>query len=161
MRKEKTITIKDRDNELTFKIREMPATRLESWLLRAGLLLAGSGAFDGADVRDASEAINKAGAVLSKGGISSLANIDIEKAQPLLEELLACCTRIDAGIEQQLTPEITDSIIEDVKTLFTLRKEALLLNCGFFLGGEKSESEKEKKLEVQSQRKILVHSKQQ
>ena len=135
MRKEKIVVLNDRGNELTFKIREMPAMKLESWLLRAGLLLAGTGAFDGKDVATPGEAIQKAGAVLSTGGISALANIDYEKAQPLLDDLLACCTRTDAGIEQRLTPETVDGIIEDVRTLFALRKEALALNVGFFTEG--------------------------
>ena len=58
MRKEKVITINDRGNELTFKIKEMPALQLESWLIRAGLLLVGSGAFDSAEVTDAGDALN-------------------------------------------------------------------------------------------------------
>lgn len=33
MRKEKTVTLNDRGNELTFRIKEMPATRLERWLV--------------------------------------------------------------------------------------------------------------------------------
>ena len=135
MRKEKIITLNDRGHELTFKIREMPALKLESWLMRAGLLLAGTGAFDGKDVTSAGEAISRAGKVLSQGGISALAQIDYEKAQPLLDDLLACCTRTDAGIEQRLTPETVDGIIEDVRTLFALRKEALALNVGFFTDG--------------------------
>jgi len=138
MRKEKLITLNDRGNEMTFKIREMPAMKLESWLARAGLLLAGTGAFDGKEVATPGDAIQKAGAMLSQGGISALANIDYEKAQPLLDDLLACCSRVDAGIEQKMTPETVDGIIEDVRTLFALRKEALLLNMGFFMGGESS-----------------------
>lgn len=140
MRKEKIITLNDRGKDLTFKIREMPAMKLEAWLIQAGLLLAGTGAFDGKDVSTPGDAIQKAGAVLSQGGISALANIDYEKAKPLLDDLLACCTRTDAGIEQRLTPDTVDAIITDVRTLFALRKEALTLNLGFFMGAGASDT---------------------
>ena len=159
MRKEKTVILNDRGNELTFKVREMPATQLESWLLRAGLLLAGTGAFDGKDVTNANEAIAKAGAVLSNGGISALASLDYIKVQPLLDELLGCCIRTDAGVEQRLTPDTVDGIIEDVKTLFALRKEALSVNLSFF-GKEDlfNTHNDESLLQEQSKQKISVRS---
>ena len=50
-RKEITVTIPDRDRDLTFRIREMPATKLERWVLRALLLLSKSGR--GADAEEA------------------------------------------------------------------------------------------------------------
>ena len=37
------ITIEDRGNPLHFIIEEMPATKLESWIIRALLLVAGAG----------------------------------------------------------------------------------------------------------------------
>lgn len=43
MRRCETIEIQDRDTILTFKITEMSATQLESWIYRALLLLAGAG----------------------------------------------------------------------------------------------------------------------
>ena len=42
MRKETIITIQDREQELTFKIREMPVAQRETWLGRALLLAADS-----------------------------------------------------------------------------------------------------------------------
>lgn len=135
MRKEKTITIDDRGNALTFKVREMPATRLESWIIRAGLLLAGTGLLDtgGKDApQDAGEVMSAAGKALAENGLAALGKVDYDAAKPLLDELLACCTRVDAGMEQQLTPDVADGIIEDVRTLFALRKEALAVNFGFF-----------------------------
>ena len=47
MRKETVVTIEDRGNPLTFTIREMPATQLERWIIRAMLLLAGSEGLEG------------------------------------------------------------------------------------------------------------------
>lgn len=159
MRHEKIFTVTDRGNELTFKVKEMPARKLESWLIRAGLLLVSSGAFDSKDVTDAGDALRKAGTLLSKNGISALANIDYEKAQPLIDELLTCCYNVVDSVDYQITNETIDGIIEDVKTLFQLQKEALLINVGFFLD-EKSVDVLQSPIQsqAQSKRKISVRS---
>ena len=127
MRKETVVTIEDRCNPLTFTSREMPATQLERWIIRAMLLLAGSEGLEGL-----SGGVENAGKYLSEHGLKALANVEYEKAQPLLDELLACCARTDAGIEQRCTPDSVDGYIEDVRTLFKLRVESAKLNFGFF-----------------------------
>lgn len=129
-RKESLITIQDRDQELIFTIREMPATKLESWIIRALLLLAGSGAQvpGGTDIK-------AAGAFLAEKGLAALGNVDFEKAGPLLDELLGCCSRVIGRVEERCTPESVDAYILDVTTLFRLRMEAVKLNLGF-LGPE-------------------------
>lgn len=129
-RKEITVDIQDREQLLTFKIKEMPATKLESWIIRALLLVAGSGA----QVPDGSD-IKAAGAFLAEKGLTALGNIDFEKARPLLDELLGCCSVMLEKLEKRLTPDTVDDHIQDVKTLFLLRKEAVKLNLGF-LGPE-------------------------
>lgn len=142
MRKEKTIVIDDRGRSLTFKIREMSALRLESWIARAGILLAATGILDETrvDVRNAGEIAAGVARAVGESGISALGRLDYDKARPLLDELLACCSRVDAGVEQPLTPDVLEGFIEDVRTLFTLRKEALALNFGFFAQGGPSAS---------------------
>lgn len=135
MRKEKVIVLNDRGRELTFKIREMPATRLESFIIRAGLLLAGSGLLKSGGnpaSMDAGAAIDAAGKAIAEGGLSALAQLDPAKVQPLLDELLGCCSHMVDGMGHPLTPETVDGVIEDIKTLFALRKEALILNFDFF-----------------------------
>ena len=144
MRKEKTIVIDDRGRSLTFKIREMSALRLESWIARAGILLA-TGILDETrvDVRNAGEIAAGVARAVGESGISALGRLDYDKARPLLDELLSCCSRVDAGVEQPLTPDVLEGFIEDVRTLFTLRKEALALNFGFFAQGGPSASVKD------------------
>jgi hypothetical protein len=129
-RKEITIDIQDREQLLTFKIREMSATKLESWIIRALLLVAGSGALapGGSD-------LGTLGAYLAEKGPTALGNVDYEQAKPLLDELLACCSRVVERVEERCTPESVDNYILDVKTLFRLRMEASKLNLGF-LGPE-------------------------
>lgn len=129
-RKEVIITIEDRGQPLTFKIREMSAIRLESWIIRALLIIAGSGTQvpEGSDIR-------AAGAFLAEKGLGAFSNIDFDKAQPLLDELLGCCSRVVEKVEERCTPQSVDNYIMDVTTLFKLRMEAIKLNLGF-LGPE-------------------------
>ena len=145
MRKEKNIVIDDRGKSLTFKIREMSALQLEGWIARAGILLAGTGILDETrvDVRNAGEIAAGVARAVGESGISALGRLDYDKARPLLDELLSCCSRVDAGVEQPLTPDVLEGFIEDVRTLFTLRKEALALNFGFFAQGGPSASVKD------------------
>ena len=145
-RKSITLTLQDRDQELTFKIKEMSAVQLEGWMCRALLLMAGSGIQvpNTADIR-------AAGAYLAEKGLVALGNVDFEKAQPLLDELLGCCSRVVEKVQERCTPATVDAYIQDVKTLFTLRMEALKLNLGFsmpdieklsgYLGARSTETE--------------------
>lgn len=148
MRKEKTVTIDDRGTSLTFKIREMPALKLESWILRAVMLLASSGLLDrklaakakeAANSMQTAEAMSSVGSFVTEHGLKALGSVDYEKAEPLLAELLACCSRVDGGVEQRLdNPVVVEGIISDVRTLFKLRKEAFALNFDFFAQGSQS-----------------------
>ena len=126
MRKEKIITIQDRGQELTFKIREMSAAQLESWVIRAVMLAAGSGV----QVPGSAD-IKAAGAYLAENGLAALGNIDFEEARPLLDELLGCCSRLVERVEERCTPKTVDNYIFDVTTLFRLRMEAIKMNLGF------------------------------
>lgn len=127
-RKEKTITIKDRDNELTIYIIEMPATRTEAWINRLLCVLASSGI-------EVPKGANMSGAVshLSKVGAAALNNLDYEKIRPLYDELMGCCENVlSNGDKVKLTPETVDAVIEDFTTLYKLRMEVLKLHFGFF-----------------------------
>lgn len=127
-RKEIIIDIQDREQLLTFKIREMPASRLERWIARIILLLAGSGV-NLPSVDD----IGAAGEFVMENGLSALASVDFEKAEPLLDELLGCCSRVIERVEERCTPQSVDAYILDVTTLLKLRMEALKLNLSFLL----------------------------
>lgn len=157
MRKEKTVIVNDRGRELTFTIREMPATKLEAWIVRAGLLLAESGLASGllesgdatrVEMMDAGAVLQTAARLVASGSsgggrgwgdlLAALGRVDYEKARPLLDELLSCCTL--AGSVSPLTPDTADGVLEDVRSLFTLRKEALALNFAFFGAAGPSDS---------------------
>jgi hypothetical protein len=134
-RKETIVKIQDRDQDLTFKIREMSATKLESWIIRVLLLVAGSGAVSS---RLPGAMIKEISALPAEKALAALGNVDFEKARPLLDELLGCCSRVTQNVEEHCTPDSVDAYILDVTTLFNLRVEALKLNLGF-LGPEVAE----------------------
>lgn len=142
MRKEKTVIIEDGGRQLTFKIRQMPALQLEDWIEQAALLLVGTGLLDGekTDIHNVGDIATSIGRTLATSGLAAFGKLEFEKVRPLRDALLTCCTRVDAGIEQPLTPDTLDGFIEDVRTLFKLRKEAIAINFGFFARGGQSVS---------------------
>lgn len=148
MRKEKRIVVNDRGRELAFVVREMPATKLESFIVRGGLLLAASGLAQGllggqnGEAPDVAHVMQAAGRLVERQGadlLRAVGSLDYEKARPLLADLLGCCTL--EGSVAPLSAETADAVIEDVRTLFTLRKEALVLNLGFFAAAGPSVSQ--------------------
>jgi len=133
MRNEKTIELEDRGNKLTFKVREMSATQLEDWTMRAVLVLAGAGS----DI-PANGGVEGIGRYLAEHGLAAIGAVDYQKAKPLLDEMLGCCSRVIDRMEEKVTPETADAYIEDMSTLFKLRMEALKLNFSFFGNGSQS-----------------------
>ncbi len=131
MRKSVEIKLEDRGQDLTFRIEEMPATRLESWIIRAVLLLAGAGLAEAPGRFD----LKEAGAFLAEKGLSVLGRVDYDQAKPLLDELLGCCHRVVGKAEERISPANIDDHIKDVGNLFRLKAEALKVNLGFLSGG--------------------------
>jgi hypothetical protein len=131
-RKETIITIDDNGNALKFRVKQMPATKLYDFIVRALLTLAASGLnLSGEDD------ITSAGRYLREHGLAALSKVEYSKAKPLLDELLACCSRItEGGVEQLCTPDIMDGFISDARTIFKLQLEAVKLNFSFFGQGE-------------------------
>ena len=135
MRNEKTIELEDRGNKLVFKVREMSATQLEDWTMRAVLVLAGAGS----DI-PANGGVEGIGTYLAEHGLAAIGAVDYAKAKPLLDEMLGCCSRVVDKMEERVTPETADAYIEDMSTLFKLRLEAFKVNFSFFGNGGQSSS---------------------
>jgi hypothetical protein len=66
--------------------------------------------------------------------MESLANKPFERVQELLDEMLSCISRVNGGVETQLTPDNVDGFIESPMTLFKLRAEVFKAN-NFFQNG--------------------------
>ena len=112
-----TLKLDDAGHELSFVIEKMNAFQAERWLIRAGLLL-GKAALSANDVKD------------YRGLIAALCQVDYEKAAPLLDDLLACCS-VQVGKMKKKVSD--DGMIQSPLTLLTLRVEALKANFGFLL----------------------------
>ena len=122
MLKEQEIILQDGGEQKKFRIRQMPATKAEAWVLKMIFLLGGEAELDKLD--DPIAIFN------------AIANKPFEKVQELLDKLLACVSRVhDGGIETQLTPDNVDGYVEDMPTLLKLRVEAFKFNNFFQKGG--------------------------
>lgn len=127
MRKEKEIKIEEgRDAGKVFKITEMPAFQQDSWATRM-LVAMGSKLTGG---------LASLATISLQDIASSFFKMDYKVSEPLLQELLDCCSYKKEGTLVVLKKDMVDSIIEDWQTLQTLRMEALALNFGFFEEGD-------------------------
>lgn len=137
MRKEEIITINDRGNELTFRIREMPATQLEGWLFRVGTALASTGFAKTEDIADGIDTTKYIANFLVKDGLRFLGNLDYEKVvKPLVDDLYSCVEQKVGEAYLAVTADNIDSKVEDIRSLFAIQKAVITLHLGFFgLGG--------------------------
>ena len=139
MRKESIITIKDAGRDLKFKVRQMSATETEEWLLKLLLMAASSGGAVNADMSDGGFAA--LWTAIKANPLKIIGALKYDEAKPLYDKLLSCCKRIDGKIEIDCDPTMIDTFVEDVRTLFTLRLEALKLNFSFLGGDAPSDSQ--------------------
>ena len=131
MRKEIEVTIEEgRDAGKKFKITEMPAFQMDRWATRALIALG----------KSQKGGIAALGAMNVQDIISAFTELEFEKAEPLLQELLECCAFIKDGTSVQMKKEFVDGVVEDWTTLFRLRVESLKLNLGFFEQGDGSDT---------------------
>ena len=137
MRKSVTLTIKDRDHEKIFVITEMSAVQLESWLIRAGLLLGRTGLLS-ADTQGLEAVADVAKVLASDGGmLEKLCAIDYAAAKPLLDEMMTCVKEKIDNYQRDFNPDT----IEDVRTFFRLRAEIVKLHMGFLTPAAPSDSQ--------------------
>lgn len=142
MRKEITVAIADNGNELRFRIKQMPATKQERWIMRALLLVARSGIGGMINVPDGKKLgeLKMTQDIKFEDMLKALGQLNYEDVEPLMEELLNCCTRIsDSGAEQVCTGNTIDGYVGDLKTLLKLRQEVLKLHFSFFQNAANSQ----------------------
>lgn len=125
MRKTEIIKLIDDGQERTFRITQMPATKAERWVNRMAFLLVGAGKELKTDDIDIEKAIR------------AIATIDYEKAEPLYNELIECCTFLPDGNVNgggiACSQETIDAQIVDPTNLYRLRMAAAKLNFSFFM----------------------------
>lgn len=157
MRKEEIITINDRGNELTFRIREMPATKLEGWLFRVGTALASTGFAKTEDIADGIDTTKYIANLLVKDGLRFLGNLDYEKVvKPLVDDLYSCVEQKVGEAYLAVTADNIDSKVEDIRSLFAIQKAVITLHLGFFGIGGVSDSAKSPSPEASGQPKPRI-----
>lgn len=157
MRKEEIITINDRGNELTFRIREMPATQLEGWLFRVGTALASTGFAQSEDIADGIDTTKYIANLLMKDGLRFLGNLDYEKVvKPLVDDLYSCVEQKVGEAYLAVTADNIDSKVEDIRSLFAIQKAVITLHLGFFGLGGASASAKSPSPEASGQPKPRI-----
>lgn len=118
------ISTDGRDKDKVFFLTEMPALQAEKWAMRALMAVARSGI-------DIGQVANGGMQALAVIGIQAVMKLDFGDAEPLLDEMLTCIqikpNPQNPGIVRPLMPDD----IEEVSTLFELRKEVLDLHMGF------------------------------
>lgn len=139
MLKTKQITLNDRGEDRTFVVTEMPVTRLQRFIIRFAIVAAGSGILQ-IDVANTApdDVMGVTAGALRSMDLSKLAMIDPDRIQPLLDELLTCVSYRVGNHDTPMSPEIVDSYISDIRTLWTLYKEIVMLHFDFLQNASSS-----------------------
>ena len=146
-RKTKTLVIDSgRDEGKSFLITEMPVTRADKWANTALLAMLRGGVDVGnvnfgliADTIGVGDApkIDPMGGMLelARITIAGLGNVTETVGQELLDQLINDCAQVisSGGVVRQMLS--VDDEIEDLKTLWMLRKESFLLHIDFLADG--------------------------
>lgn len=123
MRKTKDVLGLGRDSDRVYRITEMSALKAEKWALRALWGIAGAGV-------EIPDNISKTPfARLIEIGLTAIANIPFQLAEPLLDEMLTCVSVVMPGGKARA--RIADDF-EEPMTILNLRKEVLDLHLSFF-----------------------------
>jgi hypothetical protein len=138
MRKEEDVVITDegRDHGKTFHIREMSAIRGEKWAMRALMLVASNNA----DIGEI-EGMGMQG--IAALGIQGIMKVQFVEAEPLLDEMMQCITFKPDPDRPAVERPVREEDIEEVATLFYLRRRVVELHVGFSMGGAPSQSTSE------------------
>ena len=117
MRNENIVRLEDNGEQKEFKIKQMSATQGERFFFKLILLLGGQ-----TEMEKLNDPMTILGALASK---------PYDKVQELLNEMLSCMSRVNGGVETQLTPDNVDGFIESHMTLLKLRAEVFKANNFF------------------------------
>lgn len=118
-----TISAEGRDKGKTFILTELATYESEEWAGRALFALMNAGV-------EIPDNIAQAGlAGVAAMGLKAMSKLSYDAAQPLLDKMMEC-------VKIQPSPAVVRGLIaddiEEVATMFTLRKQALSLHLDFF-----------------------------
>lgn len=140
MRKESFITIDDRGEIKNFRIREMSAVKLESFILLLSNAILKSGAIQPDTDIDNTNLPALAREIIGNG-LKSFRGIEESDLNEITNRILKCCDHIVDKSYFPLDIDTCDSVITDIKTLFELQKQFFILHFGFLLNGSQLNSQ--------------------
>jgi hypothetical protein len=129
-RKTLRITIDEkgkRDSGKVFVITEMPSLQGERWAIKIFLALGRAG------ISIPEEVFESGIAGVAMMGMQALKYLSYADACPILDEMLQYVTRSEDPAHPEITRALVESDIEEIPTLFQLRKAVYSLNLDFFL----------------------------
>ena len=120
-----TVTDEGRDNGKVFVITEMPASKAESWAMRALLALMAGGV-------EVPPGFDRMGmAAMAEMGIKALVGLKWEVAEPLLAEMWSCVQIMPDPTKPHVIRNLIEEDIEEITTRIKLRAEVWKLHTGF------------------------------
>ena len=145
MRKEVLFNITDDGRQLTFKVKQMPATKGERWVNRVVALLANSATGQISDFEFSSLKAKFSGPDKLQEIFKVIVQLDYDKVEPLYDELLNCCEHVpdpaNTSFSVPCTAANIDTVIGEFKNLYRLRWEALKVNFDFFQIGQSAQGQ--------------------
>ena len=119
------VTDEGRDKDKVFVLTELPASKAESWAMRAILaLMAG-----GVEVPEGFDRMGMAG--MAEIGIRALSGLKWEVAEPLLAEMWSCVQIMPDPSKPHIVRNLIEEDIEEITTRVKLRAEVWKLHTGF------------------------------
>lgn len=131
LRKEVFIVPPDggRDAGRHFLISEMSAMRAEKWGLKFMNAVKGTAGF----IPDEVARLGIVGIAIRGLNAILMSDIDFDKVEPLLDEMLGCVTIIRDRAHPEVDTPLLESDIFEVRTIGLLRSEVLRIHTGFSL----------------------------
>jgi hypothetical protein len=119
------VTDEGRDKDKVFVLTELPASKAESWAMRAILaLMAG-----GVELPEGFDRMGMAG--MAEVGIKALSGLKWEVAEPLLAEMWQCVQIMPDPSKTHIIRNLIEEDIEEIATRVKLRAEVWKLHTGF------------------------------
>ena len=120
-----TVTDEGRDQGKVFVLTEMPASRADSWAMRALLALMAGGV-------EVPPGFDRMGmAAMAEMGIKALVGLKWEVAEPLLAEMWSCVQIMPDPTKPHVIRNLIEEDIEEITTRIKLRAEVWKLHTGF------------------------------
>ena len=129
MRITKDITILEDGNEFKFRLKQVSAYDLQRWFFKVGCALAESGLFTLPGKLLISLNIEKILAAIGEKGTGFLQNLDPEKSEALISELVfKTAERVNGNALTPVTAEELQNTFYDIRSLIQLEKEVFAIN---------------------------------